>query len=80
MMPDQGDAIAIKSGRNPEGWILKTPSKNIVVRNLTVRNEHQLVAIGSELSGGIENVSIDSCTVTGAVLDKKNFHEHVNRF
>jgi polygalacturonase len=67
---DQGDdAIAIKSGRNPEGWILKTPSKNIVIKNLTVKNGHQLVAVGSELSGGIENVFIDSCTVVeGAKL------------
>lgn len=68
---DQGDdAIAIKSGRNPEGWRLKTPSKNIVIRNCTVKNGHQLVAIGSELSGGIENVFVDSCTVVdGAKLN-----------
>ncbi|HUP13115.1 MAG TPA: glycoside hydrolase family 28 protein, partial [Niastella sp.] len=68
---DQGDdAIAIKSGRNPEGWILKRPSKNIVIKNLAVKNGHQLVAIGSELSGGIENVFIDSCTVVeGAKLN-----------
>ena len=68
---DQGDdAIAIKSGRNPEGWRLKTPSKNIVIRNLFVKNGHQLVAIGSELSGGIKNVFIDSCTVQdGAKLN-----------
>ena len=68
---DQGDdAIAIKSGRNPEGWRLKTPSKNIVIRNNTVKNGHQLVAIGSELSGGIENVFVDNCTVIdGAKLN-----------
>lgn len=68
---DQGDdAIAIKSGRNPEGWRLKTPSKNIVIRNCLVKNGHQLVAMGSELSGGIENVFIDSCEVAdGAKLD-----------
>jgi polygalacturonase len=68
---DQGDdAIAIKSGRDPEGWRLKTPSKNIVIRNCTVKNGHQLVAIGSELSGGIENVFVDSCTVVdGAKLN-----------
>jgi polygalacturonase len=68
---DQGDdAIAIKSGRNPEGWRLKTPAKNIVIRNCTVKNGHQLVAIGSELSGGIENVFADSCTVVdGAKLN-----------
>ena len=68
---DQGDdAIAIKSGRNPEGWRLKTPSKNIIVRNCTVKNGHQLVAVGSELSGGIENVFVDNCTVVdGAKLN-----------
>lgn len=68
---DQGDdAIAIKSGRNPEGWRLKTPSKDIVIRNCTVKNGHQLVAIGSELSGGVENVFVDSCTVAdGAKLN-----------
>jgi polygalacturonase len=68
---DQGDdAIAIKSGRNPEGWRLKTPSKNIIIRNNEVKNGHQLVAIGSELSGGIENIFIDSCTVLpGAKLN-----------
>lgn len=68
---DQGDdAIAIKSGRNPEGWRLKTPSKNIIIRNCIVKNGHQLVAIGSELSGGIENVFIDNCTVIdGAKLN-----------
>jgi len=68
---DQGDdAIAIKSGRNPEGWRLKTPSKNIVIRNCIVKNGHQLVAIGSELSGGIENIFIDSCEVVdGAKLN-----------
>ena len=68
---DQGDdAIAIKSGRNPEGWRLKKPSKNIVIRNCTVKNGHQLVAIGSELSGGIENVFVTNCTVVeGAKLN-----------
>ena len=68
---DQGDdAIAVKSGRNPEGWRSKTPSKNIVIRDCLVKNGHQLLAIGSELSGGIENIYMDSCTVEdGAKLN-----------
>jgi polygalacturonase len=68
---DQGDdAIAIKSGSNQDAWRLHTPSKNIVMRNCTVKNGHQLVAIGSELSGGVENVFIDNCTVVdGAKLN-----------
>jgi hypothetical protein len=68
---DQGnDAIAIKAGRAPDGWRMNTPSKNIVIRNNIVKNGHQLVAIGSELSGGIENIFVDSCTVAdGAKLN-----------
>lgn len=68
---DQGDdAIAIKSGSNQDAWRLHTPSKNIVMRNCTVKNGHQLVAIGSELSGGVENVFIDKCIVVdGAKLN-----------
>lgn len=68
---DQGDdAISIKSGRNQDAWRLHTPSKNIVIRNITVKNGHQLLALGSELSGGIENVFMDNCTVVdGAKLN-----------
>ena len=61
---DQGDdAIAVKSGRNPEGWRSKTPTKNLIIRNCIIKNGHQLLAVGSELSGGIENVFIDKCEV-----------------
>lgn len=39
-------------------------------RNCTVKNGHQLVALGSELSGGIENVFVNNCTVIdGAKLN-----------
>jgi polygalacturonase len=67
---DQGDdAIAIKSGRNQDAWRLNTPTKNLVIKNCIVKNGHQLLAIGSELSGGIENVFMDSCQVVeGAEL------------
>ena len=59
---DQGDdAIAIKSGSNHDGWRLDTPSENIVIRNCNVIAGHQLVAIGSELSGGIRNVYVHDC-------------------
>ncbi|KJD34756.1 polygalacturonase [Tamlana nanhaiensis] len=61
---DQGDdAIAVKSGRNQDAWRLNTPTKNLVIKNSTVKNGHQLLAIGSELSGGVENVYMDNCEV-----------------
>jgi polygalacturonase len=68
---DQGDdAIAVKSGRNQDAWRLNTPTKNLVIKNCTVKNGHQLLAIGSELSAGIEDVFMDSChVVNGAKLN-----------
>ena len=68
---DQGDdAIAIKSGRNQDAWRLNTPTKNLVIQNCIVKNGHQLLAIGSELSGGVENVFMNNCEVVdGAKLN-----------
>lgn len=73
---DQGDdAIAIKSGTNQDGWRLNTPSENIVIRNNTVINGHQLVAIGSEFSGGVRNVYVDHCR-----FEKQTLTEPFNVF
>jgi len=59
---DQGDdAVSVKSGREFDAWRLATPSRNIVMRRCRVKNGHQLMAIGSELSGGVENVIVDDC-------------------
>lgn len=59
---DQGDdAISVKSGRDADAWRINVPSKNIVMRNCRIINGHQLMAIGSELSGGVENVFVDNC-------------------
>lgn len=61
---DQGDdGIALKAGRNQDAWRLDTPTKNVIIRNCLVKNGHQLLAIGSELSGGIENVYMENCRV-----------------
>lgn len=61
---DQGDdAVSIKSGRNQDAWRLNRPAKNIVIRNCHVKRGHQLLAVGSELSGGVENVLVENCEV-----------------
>jgi polygalacturonase len=63
---DQGDdAVSVKSGRDMDAWRLNTPSRNVVVRNCRIKNGHQLMAIGSELSGGVENVFVDNCHFIG---------------
>ena len=52
--------IAIKSGKNPEGNIINRPSYNICVFDCRCTMGHGL-AIGSEMSGGVENVSVWDC-------------------
>lgn len=52
------DGVAIKSGKNPEGNIINRPTKNVRIFDCAGRDG---IAIGSELSGGIENVFIWDC-------------------
>ncbi len=52
------DFVAIKSGRDQDGWRVNKPSKNIVVRNSFSDDCLHGISFGSELSGGIENVYI----------------------
>lgn len=56
----QDDCIAIKSGRNAEGRRVGIPSRDIVIENCTFGSGFG-VAIGSEMSGGVENVTVKNC-------------------
>ena len=51
------DCIAIKSGKNPEGNIINKPTKNIKIFDIRVAYGHS-VALGSEMSGGVDGVYI----------------------
>lgn len=50
------DCIAIKSGRDADGRRLGLPSRGIVVEDCTFVSGGAAVAIGSEMSGGVEDV------------------------
>jgi polygalacturonase len=50
------DNIAIKSGLNEDGIAVGKPCHNIVIRNVTSTTGHGGVTIGSEMSGGVNNV------------------------
>ncbi|MGM9682041.1 MAG: glycoside hydrolase family 28 protein [Eubacteriales bacterium] len=54
------DCIALKSGKNPEGNIINRPTKNVDVFDCISIVGHG-IALGSEVSGGIENVRIWDC-------------------
>jgi polygalacturonase len=69
------DSIAIKSGRDQDGWRVGHPSENIVIRNITMGSRHSGLCIGSEMSGGVRNVFMEDCqldSVSSALYFKGN--------
>ena len=64
------DCIAIKSGRNNDGRLWNQPSKNIIIRNCKMEDGHGGVVIGSEISGGCENVYAENCVMNSPHLER----------
>jgi polygalacturonase len=60
------DAIALKSGRGLAAQNLARPTQNVVIRDcLLTSSLFAALAIGTEMSGGIRNVKIQNCTISG---------------
>ena len=70
------DCIAIKSGRNADGRAGATgrfagiPSKNLIIRNCVMEDGHGGVVIGSEISGGCQNVFAENCKMDSPNLER----------
>lgn len=54
------DSIAIKSGKNPEGNVINRPCEHIRIFDCVSKFGHG-IAMGSEMSGGINDVQIWDC-------------------
>jgi len=72
------DAIAIKSGKNEDGWRVGRPCENVVIRHCRFGLGAPcdgVVSVGSEMSGGVRNVYIHDCffdqTVRGFRIKSK---------
>ncbi|NGN62993.1 glycoside hydrolase family 28 protein [Streptomyces sp. A7024] len=50
------DCIAIKSGRDQDGWRVGVPSRHILIEDCVYLSGGAAVAIGSEMSGGVSDV------------------------
>ena len=60
---DTGDDIfCIKSGRDEDAWDYMTPCEDVVVRNCRGIGGCGGAAIGSETSGGVNNILFENCT------------------
>ncbi len=56
------DCVAIKSGKNPEGNNVAIPTENVLIFDLECDGGHGL-AVGSEISGGVNNVTVRDVVV-----------------
>ncbi len=59
------DAICIKSGKDEDGRERGIPCENLVIRNNIVYHGHGGVTVGSEMSGGVNNMHVSNCTFMG---------------
>lgn len=60
------DGICIKSGRDEEGRKRGMPTQDIIVNNCTVYHSHGGFVVGSEMSGGANNLFVSNCTFIGS--------------
>ena len=60
------DNVAIKAGRDNDGWLVARPSENIIIRNCHFKGLHGVV-ISSEMSAGVRNVFVEDCDYAGYV-------------
>lgn len=59
------DAICIKSGKDEDGRRRARPTVNLIVDNCKVFHGHGGFIVGSEMSGGVKNVSVSNCQFLG---------------
>jgi polygalacturonase len=59
------DAICIKSGKDAEGRKRARPTENMIVDNCKVFQGHGGFVVGSEMSGGVRNISVRNCQFLG---------------
>ena len=59
------DAFCIKSGKDEEGRRRAVPTENLIVHNCKVFKAHGGFVVGSEMSGGVRNISVSCCQFLG---------------
>jgi polygalacturonase len=59
------DGICIKSGKDEQGRLRNRPTENVIVDNCKVFQGHGGFVVGSEMSGGVKNISVKNCQFLG---------------
>jgi polygalacturonase len=60
------DAISLKSGRGLAAQNLARPTQNVVIRDCRLHSSiYAALGLGTEMSGGIRNVKLQNCVISG---------------
>ena len=59
------DAICIKSGKDADGRAHGRKCRNLIIADCTVYHGHGGFVVGSEMSGGVENIRVTGCRFIG---------------
>lgn len=59
------DAICIKSGKDEDGRRRNRSTVNVLIDNCKVFQGHGGFVVGSEMSGGVKNISVSNCQFLG---------------
>lgn len=59
------DAICIKSGKDEDGRRHARKCRNLIITDCTVYHGHGGFVVGSEMSGGVENILVKDCRFMG---------------
>ncbi len=78
------DGVAIKSGRDQDGWRIGQATENVIIRNCHFAR--WAITIGSEMSGGVRNIFIEDCKIDScrngvyfkSNLDRGGFFENLH--
>lgn len=60
------DGLCIKSGRDADGRARAMPTQDVIIRGCTVYASHGGFVVGSEMSGGANNIYVSNCTFVGS--------------
>ncbi|MBS4207849.1 glycoside hydrolase family 28 protein [Bacillus sp. FJAT-50079] len=59
------DCLVLKSGINEDGRRVGKPTENVTVTNCTMLHGHGGFVLGSEMSGGMKNITVSNCVFIG---------------
>jgi polygalacturonase len=73
------DAIAMKAGRDLDAWKTGKPTRNVVVRNCDIPEALHGFAVGSEMSGGVENIFVENLRMGNISQEAVQFKSNKDR-